>query len=156
MKTYDVRVFPCVFEHPGIPGEFYEAYDESTLSYLPSSLIDESSINLVDLNVSAYNLEEALCKTYSYIRVNEAMRLPSLPQIMCYSVTFRYLYGRSLRERTYYVWISRAHRLRFLEKNRSYLTREQIISICSSKLPSFDRYLNNDNYGDNSFDASRS
>ena len=159
MKTYNVRLFPCVFEHPGIPDEFYEAYEESSLSYLPSSVLDELGINVVDLNISSDNIEEALCKIYSYIRAYGSLRFPPSSHIISYSVTFKYFYGKSYRMKTFYIWTSRKDKMRFLERNRSYLTRDQIIHICCNPRLSFERYINyesDDSNGNYSVDTPRS
>ena len=152
MKTYNVQITPCVFERAGVD----EYFEISSFSHLPEWMVKEGQLTTALMDIDADNVDAALCSVYSHIRIDMQTRLSTQFFVICYKVTFGYFYGRSYREKTFDVWISRAFRMKFLEKNRTYLTREQMISICSSERPSFDRYLNNGNYGDNSSDASRS
>lgn len=139
MKTYTVTIVPYVFEYLEGSNEIYEVID---LSFLPEFTMKECELYKRTRRVDANNIEEALSSVNSYIKflTNTPVKASKV-QILCYRVTFNYHYGRSFRERSFYVWTSLDHRKRFLRKNRSYLTDEQISLICSASLPSLDRYL---------------
>lgn len=141
MKTYNVLIVPYVFEAPEYSDEVYEYL--SPLVF-PSFIDEDRDLKPFRTTIDADNIEEALSKSYTFMKIDVVKRTSTPLNIICYKVLLNYFYGRSLRERSFEVWVSRALRERFLEKNRSYLTREQIESICSSDLSAFDRYLTNE------------
>ena len=145
MKTYNVQIIPCVFDRSGV----YEYFEISSLSHLPSSIVEEGSLKATRVSADADNIEDALCRAYSYIRTDLQTRLPTQFFVICYAVTLGYFYGQSYREREFNVWISRSARMDFLKKNRSYLTEEQMIHICANPILATTRYLNYDSSDEN-------
>lgn len=143
MKTYNVTIVPYIFEAPEYSDEIYELLSPS---FFPSFIVEEQGLKLSKLkvDVEANNIEEALSKLRSSIKIDVMEKKSRSINMICYRVFFSYFYGRSLRDKSFDVWLSRSVRKRFLLRNRSYLTEEQIDFTCSSDITSFDRYLSNE------------
>lgn len=139
MKTYYFTLYPCVYERPELPEYFIE---NCFLSDLSESKINEYGLKVYRDKVDANNIQEALFQTLTILRLRVAARPSSMPFIACYRIVFTYFYGRASREKSFDIWTSRAARMLFLDRNRSYLTDEQKTFICRDIYPSVELYLN--------------